>query len=51
LLLPSVHSPDPEQVLGYLARYTDRVALPILLSNDHVSFRWKDFAKTASTKL
>jgi hypothetical protein len=31
----------PEQVLGYLARCTDRA--------NHVSF-WKAFAKTASTK-
>jgi predicted Zn-ribbon and HTH transcriptional regulator len=38
----------PEHVLHYLARYTHRVAISnhrlIALDNDHVTFRWKDYA-------
>lgn len=38
----------PEQVLGYLARYTHRVAISnsriLSLDRTHVAFRWKDYA-------
>lgn len=37
----------PEQVLGYLARYTNRVAISnqrlVSLENDQISFQWKDY--------
>src|SRR5438445_99856 len=38
----------PHQVLGYLARYTHRVAITnhrlVAFDNDQVTFRWKDYA-------
>jgi hypothetical protein len=37
----------PSQVLAYLARYTQRVAIAnsrlLEVDNNHVSFRWKDY--------
>jgi len=45
----------PEQVLGYLARYTHRVAIAnsrlIALENDQVSFTWKDYRQDGKTKV
>lgn len=45
----------PEQVLKYLARYTHRVALAnrrlVDLSDDHVTFRYKDYADGSCHKL
>jgi len=45
----------PEQVLGYLARYTHRVAIAnsrlIGLENDQVSFTWKDYRQSGKTKV
>ena len=45
--MPSDHSPDPKQVLAYLARYTHRVAISNsrLISADEtgVTFRYKDY--------
>ena len=39
----------PQQVLKYLARYTHRVAISnqrlLSFENDHVTFRWKDYAQ------
>src|SRR5438477_504063 len=39
---------DPHQVLGYLARYTHRVAITnhrlVAFEHDQVTFRWKDYA-------
>src|ERR1019366_6793969 len=44
----------PEQVLAYLARYTHRVAIGngrlIKLTDEHVSFRWKDYREAGPTK-
>jgi Putative transposase len=45
----------PKQVLGYLARYTHRVAisnrrLVALDHNGEVSFRWKDYRANGRTK-
>jgi Putative transposase/Transposase zinc-binding domain len=44
----------PEQVLGYLARYTHRVAIAnsrlISLSDGKVSFRWKDYRQDGKPK-
>ena len=44
----------PEQVLAYLARYTHRVAIGnsrlIKLTDEHVSFRWKDYREDGQTK-
>lgn len=44
----------PEQVLGYLARYTHRVAISnrrlIEIGDDHVSFRWKDYREDGSAR-
>ena len=41
--------PGPEQVLGYLARYTHRVAITnsrlLALDASHVTFRWKAYRK------
>jgi len=38
----------PHHVLGYLARYTHRVAITnhrlVVFSNNHVTFRWRDYA-------
>src|SRR3954453_6462372 len=45
----------PEQVLGYLARYTHRVAIAnsrlIGLENGQVSFIWKDYRQGGKTKV
>ena len=44
----------PEQVLAYLARYTHRVAIGngrlIKLTDQHVTFRWKDYREEGQTK-
>jgi hypothetical protein len=44
----------PEQVLAYLARYTHRVAIGngrlIKLTDEHVTFRWKDYREEGQTK-
>ena len=44
----------PEQVLKYLARYTHRVAISnqrlIGLSDDQVTFRWKDYASRGRSR-
>jgi hypothetical protein len=44
----------PEQVLGYLARYTHRVAIAnsrlVGLDDGQVSFTWKDYRQAGSTK-
>src|ERR1035437_2722252 len=44
----------PEQVLAYLARYTHRVAIGngrlIKLTDEHVTFRWKDYREAGRTK-
>jgi Putative transposase/Transposase zinc-binding domain len=44
----------PKQVLGYLARYTHRVAISnrrlVALDDDQVSFRWKDYRANGRTK-
>src|SRR3954470_5561506 len=47
--------PRPRQVLGYLARYTHRVAISnrrlVALDDDgQVSFRWKDYRASGRTK-
>ena len=59
LLLPHFHTAewvvyakmtfaDPEQLLGYLARYTHRVAIAnnrlLDIDETHVSFRWNKYA-------
>ena len=45
----------PEQVLGYLARYTHRVAIAnsrlIEVADDQVSFAWKDYRQDGKTKV
>ena len=45
----------PEQVLGYLGRYTHRVALAnsrlVGLDDGQVSFTWKDYRQGGTTKL
>ena len=45
----------PKQVLGYLARYTHRVAIAnsrlISLADGKVSFRWKDYRQDGKPKL
>jgi hypothetical protein len=45
----------PEQVLGYLARYTHRVAIAnsrlVELADGQVSFTWKDYRQNGNTKL
>jgi hypothetical protein len=45
----------PKQVLGYLARYTHRVAIAnsrlISLADGKVSFRWKDYRQDGNPKL
>jgi Putative transposase/Transposase zinc-binding domain len=45
----------PQQVLAYLGRYTHRVAIAngrlISLSNDKVSFTWKDYRANGKTKV
>ena len=44
----------PEQVLAYLARYTHRVAIGnsrlVELTDEHVSFRWKDYRAKGRSK-
>ena len=44
----------PKQVLGYLARYTHRVAISnsrlVALDDGRVSFRWKDYRASGRTK-
>ena len=44
----------PKQVLAYLARYTHRVAIGnsrlLELTDEHVSFRWKDYRETGRHK-
>jgi hypothetical protein len=44
----------PEHVLAYLARYTHRVAIGngrlIKLTDEHVTFRWKDYREEGQTK-
>src|SRR4051794_6988364 len=44
----------PKQVLGYLARYTHRVAISnrrlVALDDDQVSFRWKDYRANGRTR-
>jgi hypothetical protein len=44
----------PEQVLGYLSRYTHRVAISnrriISLENDQVTFAWRDYADESRMK-
>src|SRR3954449_8644185 len=44
----------PKQVLGYLARYTHRVAISnrrlVALDDDQVSFRWKDYRASGRTR-
>ena len=43
----------PEQVLGYLGRYTHRVAIAnsrlVAIDNGKVSFRWKDYRQDGKT--
>jgi hypothetical protein len=45
----------PEQVLGYLARYTRHVAIAnsrlIKLDDDQVSFAWNDYRQNGKTKV
>jgi hypothetical protein len=45
----------PEQVLRYLSRYTHRVAISdhrlVELTDDHVSFSWKDYSDGSLIKL
>lgn len=45
----------PEQVLGYLGRYTHRVAIAnsrlVGLDNGQVSFTWKDYRQEGKTKV
>jgi hypothetical protein len=45
----------PEQVLGYLGRYTHRVAIAnsrlVGLANGQVSFTWKDYRQHGTTRL
>jgi hypothetical protein len=45
----------PEQVLGYLGRYTHRVAIAnsrlIGIEDDQVSFSWKDYRQDGKTKI
>ena len=45
----------PEQVLGYLGRYTHRVALAnsrlVGLDDGQVSFTWKDYRQDSKTKI
>lgn len=45
----------PAQVLGYLGRYTHRVAIAnsrlIDMTDDHVAFRWKDYRHHGRTKI
>jgi hypothetical protein len=45
----------PEQVLGYLGRYTHRVAIAnsrlVGLDDGKVSFRWKDYRQDGNTKV
>jgi hypothetical protein len=45
----------PEQVLGYLGRYTHRVAIAnsrlVSLDDDQVSFTWKDYRHGGQTKV
>jgi hypothetical protein len=45
----------PEQVLGYLGRYTHRVAIAnsrlLTLENGQVSFTWKDYRQGGKTKV
>jgi hypothetical protein len=44
----------PEQVLGYLGRYTHRVAIAnsrlVELANGQVSFTWKDYRQNGKTR-
>jgi len=46
---------EPEQVLGYLNRYTDRVAIANsrlgALDDGKVSFSWKDYRQDGKTKI
>ena len=46
---------SPAQVLAYLGRYTHRVAIAnsrlVSLSDQHVSFRYRDYRNNAKTKL
>jgi hypothetical protein len=45
----------PEQVLRYLSRYTHRVAISdhrlVEITDDHVTFRWKDYSDGSRIKL
>ncbi len=45
----------PEQVLAYLGRYTHRVAIAnsrlVTLTDDAVSFRWKDYRQEGRSKV
>src|SRR5438067_3816725 len=45
----------PQHVLHYLARYTHRVAISnhrlVNVADDHVTFRWKDYAHDGASKL
>jgi len=45
----------PEQVLRYLSRYTHRVAISdhrlLEVTDDHVTFRWKDYSDGSRIKL
>ena len=45
----------PEQVLGYLARYTHRIAISnsrlVAMPEDRVTFRWRDRARNNKPKL
>ena len=51
----SVPLPGPEQVLRYLSRYTHRVAISdhrlVEVTDDHVTFRWKDYSDGSRVKL
>ena len=44
----------PSQVLAYLARYTHRVAIGnsrlVELTDEHVSFRWKDYRENGAAR-
>jgi hypothetical protein len=46
--MPNPHSAVPHHVLGYLARYTHRVAITnhrlVAFTNNQVTFRWRDYA-------
>ena len=52
--MPSAPSPDPEQVLDYVGRYTHRVAISnnrlLDIDDGQVRFRWKDYRDDSQQK-